>query len=138
MNKYMPVMPIVRSTAQTRQQPEMASVYHKQLEEYIRQFEKTLDQEHEVAMRLVSFGQTVQFSVQRIGYYNPKLISFYGEMPDGSAVQLIQNVSQISFLLMAVKRKDPEKPKCLIGFCSDEEELQAAAQPQEQSAATSE
>lgn len=115
----------------------MASVYYNQLAEYIKQFDETLDQEHEVGIRLVNFGQTVQFSVQRIGYYNPKLISFYGEMPDGSAVQLIQNVNQISFLLLAVKRKNPERPKCPIGFCSDLEKPEET-ESHAQSAATTE
>jgi hypothetical protein len=106
------------------QSQEFASEYYKCLVDYIELFDSNLDQEHEVGIRLVNFGQTLQFSVQNIGYYNPKLISFYGELEDGSSVQLIQNVNQISFLLLAVKRKHPEKPKRKIGFLTN---IQVAA-----------
>lgn len=98
---------------------ELASEFFKQLSHYMEEFDKELNQEHEVGIKLVNFGQTVQFTVHNIGYFNPKLICFYGEMPDGSAIQLVQHVNQISFLLTAVKRKDPEKPKRPIGFCTD-------------------
>jgi hypothetical protein len=101
------------------QQPELASDYFKKLSHYMDEFDKNLNQEQEVGVRLVSFGQTIQFTVENIGYYNPKLICFYGKMPDGSAIQLIQHINQISFLLTAVQRKDPEQPKRPIGFCPD-------------------
>lgn len=96
---------------------EQASDFFKKLSHYMDQFDKSLNQEQEVGMKLVSFGQSIQFTVHNIGYYNPKLICFYGELPDGSPVQLIQHVNQISFLLTAVQRKHPEQVKRPIGFC---------------------
>ena len=101
------------------QQLELASVFSEKLSEYMDEFDKNLNQEQEVGIKLVSFGQTIQFTVHNIGYNNPKLICFCGEMPDGSPVQLIQHVNQISFLLTAVQRKNPEQTKHQIGFCSD-------------------
>jgi len=101
------------------QESELASDFFKKLSHYMDQFDKSLNPEQEVGIKLVSFGQAVQFTVHNIGYYNPKLICFYGEMPDGSPVQLIQNVNQISFLLTAVQRKNPEQVKRPIGFCTD-------------------
>lgn len=98
---------------------ELASDFFKKLSHYMDEFDKSLNQEHEVGIKLVNFGQTVQFTVHNIGYYNPKLICFYGEMPDGSAIQLIQHVNQINFLLTAVNRKNPEEPKRPIGFCPE-------------------
>ncbi len=98
---------------------ELASDFFKQLSHYMDEFDKGLNQEHEVGIKLVNFGQTVQFTVHNIGYYNPKLICFYGETPDGSAIQLVQHVNQISFLLTAVQRKNPEEPKRPIGFCPE-------------------
>lgn len=76
------------------------------------------DGEHEVGLRLVTFGQTVVIHVEDLGYYNPSLIRFYGTVEDGSPVELVQHISQISFLLVAVKKKDPSKPKRKIGFSS--------------------
>ena len=97
----------------------MASGFCQRINEMISDFDKTLDQEHEVGIRLVSFGQEIIFHAERIGYFNPSLITFSGLLDDGSPVELVQHVSQISFLLMAVKRLHPEKHK--IGFKSDGE-----------------
>ncbi|PEB73301.1 hypothetical protein COM89_23210 [Bacillus thuringiensis] len=102
--------------------PNLASEFYSRLVEMINDFDETLDLEHEVGMRLVSYGQTVQFHIEDLGYYNPSLIRFYGRMEDGSRVELIQHVSQISFLLIAVKRLNPEEPKRSIGFSNSEEE----------------
>jgi hypothetical protein len=93
-----------------------ASEFHKRLVEWINNFDASLDEKHEVGIRLVSFGQTVTFHLQGLGYWNPSLISFTGTMESGAPVELIQHVSQISILLMKVERKDPDKPKCPIGF----------------------
>ena|SRR5690554_6310566 len=101
---------------QEAQQHEYADKFYEHLIEYIKEFDDQLDQEYEVGVRLVSFGQSIQFAVREIGYCNPKLICFYGELEDGSQVQLIQHVNQISFLLLAVKRKNPAQPKRPIGF----------------------
>lgn len=121
------------------QQPELASEYCYRLLEYIKAFDDRLDETEEVAMQLVSFGQSIQFSVQEIGFYDPKLISFGGELPDGSPVQLIQNVNQISFLLLAVKRKNPDKPKPQIGFCHSKDQTMIEEDSNcDQSAATKE
>ena len=98
---------------------ELASVFIEKLSDYIDEFDKSLNQEQDIGIKLVSFGQTIQFTVRNIGYNNPKLICFCGEMPDGSPVQLIQHVNQLSILLIAVQRKDPEQAKHPIGFCSD-------------------
>jgi len=97
-------------------QANYASEFYKIILETIQDFDSELDNENEVAVRLVSFGQTVTFSVHDLGYYNPSIICFYGTMPDGSPVQLTQHVSQISFLLTSVKRSDPCIPKKPIGF----------------------
>ncbi len=102
--------------------PNHASEFYERLVKMINQFDDDLDQEHEVGMRLVSFGQAVTFHVTDLGYYNPSLIRFYGTLEDGSPVELIQHVSQISFLLMAVKRLDPSKPKPKIGFTNEDDE----------------
>lgn len=118
------------------QQHERASEFHKRLMFYIKEFDDSLNQDEEVGIRLVSFGQAVQFVVHRIGYYNPKIISFYGETADGSKIQLIQHVNQISFLLQSVKRKHPDQPKRSIGFSHDQEEEEN--QIYDQSAATTE
>lgn len=94
----------------------LASEFYMRLSKWINDFDSTLDQEHEVGVRLVSFGQTVVFHLEDISYWNPSLISFLGFTEDGQPVELIQHVSQISILLMKLKRPDPTKPRSKIGF----------------------
>jgi hypothetical protein len=70
-------------------------------------------------LRLISFGQSITFHVANIGWHNPSLVLFYGQH-EGQPVKLVQHVSQISFLLMKVKRLDPSSPKIPFGFQSAE------------------
>ena len=97
-----------------------ASEFHRRLLKWIADFDASLNPSEEVGVRLVNFGQTVVFRLTDIGYWNPSLLSFNGETEDGSPVELIQHVSQISILLMKLKRKDPSKPKKPIGFRLEE------------------
>jgi hypothetical protein len=82
-----------------------------------------------VGVRLVSFGQSVVFHLEQIGYWNPSLISFKGFTEDGEPVELIQHVSQISVLLTKLSRKDPTKPKKPIGFASEINEEENLEEP---------
>lgn len=83
--------------------------------ERIKEFEDTLDEDHEIALRLASFGQSITLSVVDIGYSNPSTLVFHGYVGDQPAT-LIQHMSQLNFLLLAVKKADPEKPPRRIGF----------------------
>ena len=100
----------------------LASEFHHRLIKWINDFDATLDTDHEVGVRLVSFGQTVVFHLNDISYWNPSLISFQGVSENGEPVELIQHVSQISILLMKLKRLDTSQPKKKIGFRSDQKE----------------
>lgn len=97
-------------------QKNYASEFYKRLVQWINQYDAELDQEHDVGVRLVSFGQTVVFHLEDMGYWDPSLISFKGHTAEGDPVELIQHVSQISILLTKLPRKDPTKPKTPIGF----------------------
>ena len=91
--------------------------------ERIKYFEDSLDDEHEVAVKLASFGQALTLSVTDIGYSNPSTLVFHGYVGDQPAT-LIQHMSQLNFLLVAVKKSDPEKPPRRIGFSVGQEEPQ--------------
>lgn len=102
--------------------PNLASAFHQRIIEMINNFENELDEDHEVGARLVNFGQTIQFHIEDIGYYNPSLIVFHGTLSDGSSVQLIQHVTQISFLLVALPKLKKDEPARRIGFNLNSEE----------------
>jgi Family of unknown function (DUF6173) len=99
-------------------QSNRASEFYKRLAKLIEDFDASLDQGHEVGVRLVSFGQSIIFHLQNMGYWNPSLLFFIGVTDDGNPVQLIQHVSQISVLLMKLPRRDTSKPKQPFGFAS--------------------
>lgn len=118
----LPDIPMLKSFGQQLadfNQPYTAKNIFEQLIQRVQNFEAMLDQEHEVGMRLVSFGKSTEFSVARIGCLNPSLLWFEGTLSDGSAVELVQHVSQVNFLLIKLKRQSPLEPRCPIGFCTD-------------------
>ena len=90
---------------------------YESLIEYIKDFEAVLDDDHEIGARLVSFGQVVTFHIVAISYDGPSIITFYGQTEAMEKVQLVQHVSQLSVLLIAVK-KQQDKPR-RIGFTVD-------------------
>ncbi|HEY0822350.1 MAG TPA: DUF6173 family protein [Ramlibacter sp.] len=87
---------------------------------YIKQFESRLDEEHEIGARLVSFGANLSFHIEDMGYFGPDMIVFYGKNEKGEPVQLIQHTSQLSVLLVAVRKQDARPRR--IGFILDEKE----------------
>jgi len=87
---------------------------YKRLAEYIKDFEEELDEEHEIGARLVSFGSNIIFHIEDMGYYGPDIIAFYGLNDKGEKVQLIQNIAQLSVLLVAVKKLGEKARR--IGF----------------------
>lgn len=93
----------------------LADYQYELLCNYIKQFQDDLDDEHEVAIQLASFGQSIILNVTDIGYANPSLIHFYGYY-NGNKAHLIQHVNQLSFLLASVPKSDPSKPARRIGF----------------------
>lgn len=101
--------------------PQYADWKYKKIAEQIRDFEATLDDEHEVALRLASFGTSIVMTVTDIGYQNPDMLYFYG-IVNGKDAQLIQHISQLNFLLLAVEKQIPNTPPRRIGFALDSED----------------
>jgi hypothetical protein len=112
-----PQLPSLKTIHQSLAEQNYASEFHRRVVEWINEFDSSLDQEHEVGARIVTFGQAVTIHLNDVGYWNPSLIKFIGTMADtGDPVELIQHVSQISILLVKLKRQDPNEPKRRIGF----------------------
>lgn len=95
----------------------LADYQYEIIRQAIVDFENSLDQDHEIAIKLAAFGQTILLNITDLGYSNPSLIHFYGYI-DGSnsKAELIQHVSQLNFLLLAVPKAEPGKPPRRIGF----------------------
>ena len=81
---------------------------------YIKDFQESLDHEHDVGLLLTNFGSTVLMEVTEIGYEKSVLMIFKGFV-NGKKSTLIQHINQLNFLITSVP-KEPEKPKRQIGF----------------------
>lgn len=99
----------------------MADYVYEVIMDRIKEFEDELDDEHEIALKLASFGQSITLAVTDIGYSNPTTLVFYGYVGTQKAT-LVQNMNQLNFLLLAVKKADPEKPPRRIGFSQPTED----------------
>ena len=93
----------------------MADWKFEKLIEQIKDFEEGLDDDHEVALKLASFGSAIMMYVVTIGYQNPDMLYFYGFV-DGQPAELIQHMSQLNFLITSVEKIDKDKPARRIGF----------------------
>ena len=82
---------------------------------YIRNFESQLNPDQEVAMGFAGSDAGV-LTIEGVGYFAPDILTFFGRDEDGMKTQLIQHVSQLSVLLRAVPKAQPEGPPRRIGF----------------------
>jgi Family of unknown function (DUF6173) len=99
-----------------------AHVIYERLREQIREFEKTLKDDEEIAAYLASFGQNILIQIEDVGYHNPFLIVFHGfDLNNGQRVQLIQHTTQLNVLFTSYKLSPEEnRPARRIGFCPEE------------------
>ncbi len=97
----------------------MADWKYEKIKEQIEDFQATLADDVDVCVALASFGTNMIMQVADIGYQNPDMLYFYGYI-NGNETQLIQHVSQLNFILMAVKKEEPERPPRRIGFSTEE------------------
>lgn len=98
----------------------MADWKYEKIKEQISDFQSGLSNDVDVCVALASFGTNLIMQVTDIGYQNPDMLYFYGYI-NGNNAQLIQHISQLNFVLMAVKKEEPERPPRRIGFVSDDD-----------------
>jgi hypothetical protein len=96
-----------------------ASWTHERLGKLFKDFEEGLDEEHEIGMRLVSFGNSNIYRILDIGYWGPDIIIFHCLTQDGYPADLIQNVSQLNVLLLALPKLEEQARR--IGFTTSNE-----------------
>jgi len=77
-------------------------------------FEAKLNDDEEIGVKLANFGEASQIHIRHISFNNPNLIVFFGIDQNQHEVTLIQHISQLNFLLIAVK-PIAEKPY-RVGF----------------------
>lgn len=80
-------------------------------------YNRNLNPDEEVGLMLTSFGQTITVNITGIGFIGTRLILFKGYLTSNNApVELLQHVTQLNFLLISLKRENPQEEKKHIGF----------------------
>ena len=82
---------------------------------YIQNFEKQLDTGHEVALGMTGSDAGV-IRIEGLGYFDPDLITFYGTNQQGTRTQLVQHVTQLNVMLMAMPKAVQSAEPTRIGF----------------------
>ncbi|MEM5520360.1 DUF6173 family protein [Sulfitobacter sp. AS59] len=82
---------------------------------YLKNFEEQLDGDQEVAMGFTG-GDAGVLRIEGMGYFDPDIVTFYGQDGGGGRMQLVQHVSQLNVALRALPKAKPEKPANRIGF----------------------
>lgn len=82
---------------------------------YIQNFEKQLDNDHEVGVGLAG-GEAGVIRIEGLGYYDPDIVTYYGVNGVGAKTQLIQHVSQLNVTLVASPKHVDQPEPTRIGF----------------------
>ena len=116
--------PAGQAATPTSREENRASALARHIFNKIQAYAATLDEAHEVGLRLLSAGPPLTLHFAGMGYADPSLIAFTGATDAGEPLEVIQHVSQISMLLTTVPRLHPERPKeeFRIERIEDEEE----------------
>ncbi|MCQ0970672.1 DUF6173 family protein [Paracoccus sp. TK19116] len=81
----------------------------------VKHFQENLPQDHELGIRLANFGGGAPVHVRGMAFRNPNIIEFYGLLDGRQYVAVVQHVSQLNFMLMAVPPAREAEPY-RIGF----------------------
>lgn len=115
--KWMPTIPdmdeVARDIAEARQADHQrqarnsgrfdAEDIFNHLTQRVSDFQAALGEDEEIGLQLANFGLPAQIHIRSVSYKNPNLIEFNGVNADGHEVTLVQHISQLNFLLIAVK-----------------------------------
>lgn len=103
----------------TQEDKNKAKFMYERLIVMISKFEETLPYDKQAGITAASFNGTA-VTINNISYWGPDIIIFYGSLPDGAPVKLIQHINQLNIALIAVPRKDDtSQPRRSIGFLQD-------------------
>ncbi|SDD32491.1 hypothetical protein SAMN05421538_101370 [Paracoccus isoporae] len=84
----------------------------------VKAFQESLPEKYELGIQLANFGGERAVHVRGMGYRNPNIIEFYGLLEGQTQVAVVQHVSQLNFMLVAVPPVAEQEPY-RIGFGAD-------------------
>lgn len=108
-----PVPDAVSKTPTDKKSP--AQWAYERIVMYLKNFEESLDNEHEVAMGFTG-GDAGVLRIEGMGYFDPDIVTFYGSDPTEAKTQLIQHVTQLNVMLRALPKAVEQAEPNRIGF----------------------
>lgn len=114
-------LPVVANNTAICPEPEQAATLHAAEEVFnhilgrVKQFQADLPAEHELGLQLPDLGGGHALHVRGMGFKNPNIIEFYGMLDGESQVAIIQHISQLNFMMVAVPPPANQEPY-RIGF----------------------
>lgn len=108
-----PVPKSVKDTPTAQKSP--AQWAYERIIMYLKNFEESLDNEHEVAMGFAG-GDAGVMRIEGMGYFDPDIVTFYGSDPTGAKTQLVQHVTQMNVMLRALPKAVEQAEPTRIGF----------------------
>ena len=91
-----------------------ADLVFRHLMQRVEAFQKGLKEDEEIGLQLANYGLAAQLHIRSIGFQNPNLLEFSGLTIDGNECILVQHLSQLNFMPIALKPVE-DKP-FRIGF----------------------
>lgn len=85
------------------------------LSKLVEDFEKSLDRDEEVGVRVVGLPGDGILHIEDIGFWGPDFIMFLGKNADGKPIRLIQHYAQTNVVL-ETRKKPEEREARRIGF----------------------
>ncbi|MDE0983390.1 MAG: DUF6173 family protein [Yoonia sp.] len=82
---------------------------------YIKKFEETLDNDHEVGLGFAG-GDAGVIKIEGLGYFDPDIVTYFGTNGAGAKTQLIQHVGQLNVMLTASPKHIDQAEPNRIGF----------------------
>ncbi len=106
----------VPAATQEQKPYDPAAWMHQRLVHQVMEFEKNLGPDHEVGGRFVEGPGSEPLHLSNVASWGPDMILFMGEFADGRKWELVQHYSQVSMLLVAVRKINAGEEPRRIGF----------------------
>lgn len=107
--------PVPKALNKSMAQKSPAQWAYERIIMYIHNFEKQLDNRHEVGLGLAGSNIGV-IRIEGLGYYDPDIVTYYGVNEMGARTQLVQHVSQLNVSLVATPKHIDQPEPNRIGF----------------------
>lgn len=85
---------------------------------WINELHRSLDNDHEVGIKINHLGKQVVFYIDHIAHQNQAMIYFKGHTESGKLVHFVKPTSELSIELQSLQRRSTDTTKLPFGFDS--------------------